>query len=243
MNGANGYPLALAVLCAGIGGWIWLHARREDGKGALPSSTARAISLCAALAAAFSVVGIPPWRDALAKVFGTGPGMVALVLIVLFGLGFFVIDHIKHHHAVRSTAFGIVGATAGVLAWAMAPELGKRGAKLGPKTAAAMGLAQHQIQTGQAARAVTDAAAMLILFLAVVAFIVLIAVMRAHHKSNPFAASRNFGELKAITAGSAKALPGGMGGGPGGGMGATPGGRDSKPKKPGILTRLFGKKD
>jgi hypothetical protein len=228
---ANGYPLALAVLTAALGVFVWLHARREDGSGALPAATVRLVSLCAALTAVFAIAGIPPWRDALAGVFGTGPGMVVLVLLATAGIASFAIDVLKHHHPVRSSVLGIVGATSGAMAWAMAPELGRRGARLGPKTATAMGQAMHQISSGHAARAETGSARAMIIFLALVALVVLWTVMHRHHKRRPFAHAHSFG---AVAGSSARAaLPPGRGGaGQGGGK-----------RRKGVLSRVFGPKE
>src|SRR5205085_1936407 len=131
----NGYPLVLMIFALGIGGFAL-----KLGKGA------RVISVCAAAAALLAVLAIPPWLDALASVFATGPGMVALVALAVIGNAVFLIDHAKHHHPVRTTVFGIIGATAGVMAFAMAPELGAQGSRLGPQTAAALGQATQQIQ-------------------------------------------------------------------------------------------------
>lgn len=198
---ANGYPLALAVLCFAAGVFCWKHRWG-----------ARAISLCAALTSVFAIAGIPAWRDALAGVFGTGPGMVILVIITFGGVGSYVIDHLRHHHPVRSSALGIIGATAGTLAWAMAPELGKQGSKLGPKTAAAMGQAMHQIRNGHAASAQTSSTRATILFIAVLAIIVLVAIMHRDHKRRPFKNARKFG-YAAISPNAPRELTAGPSGG------------------------------
>jgi hypothetical protein len=194
---ANGYPLAMAVIAAALAVFVWLHARRADGGGALPAGTVRIISVCAAAVAVFTIAGIPPWRDALAGAFGSGPGMVFLVLGAFVVGAAAIIDWVRHHHAVRTTGLVTFAATCGAMAWAMAPELKHQGAKLGPKTAAAMGQAMHQIQDGHAAAAETSSARAAVIFLAIVAFIVLFAVMHKHHKARPFASSRAFGELAA----------------------------------------------
>jgi hypothetical protein len=182
---ANGYPLAMAVIAAALAVFVWLHARRADGGGALPAGTVRIISVCAAAVAVFTIAGIPPWRDALAGAFGSGPGMVFLVLGAFVVGAAAIIDWVRHHHAVRTTGLVTFAATCGAMAWAMAPELKHQGAKLGPKTAAAMGQAMHQIQDGHAAAAETSSARAAVIFLAIVAFIVLFAVMHKSSRPDP----------------------------------------------------------
>lgn len=234
---AYGYPLAASVLCAAVAMFGWLHARRRDGSGALPAGTARVISLFAALAATFAVAGIPLWRNALAGVFGTGPGMVVLVVIMLAGGGSFVIDHLQHHHPVRSTALGIIGATAGAMAWAMAPELGRQGSKLGPKTAAAMGQAMDQIRSGHAARAETSGTRAMIIFVAILVLITILVAMHRHHRNRPFATARRFGETPAVRGGPPRAITAGPGYTAGAPRARTPATSD-RPK--GFMARLTG---
>lgn len=214
----NGYALALAALAVLAGGFCWLHRL-----------WARIVSLSAAMAAFLAVAAIPAWRDALAGTFSSGPGMILLVALVLLVTVTFVIDHWRSHHPVRTTALGIVGATALAVAWAMAPELGQQGAKLGPKTSAAMGAAMAQIRSGQAARAEPASTRAMILFFAAFAVVVLITLMRRHHRRRPYASARKFGERRAITSGRPALGPGGQG---------SPGGR----RKRGFLPAFLGGK-
>lgn len=204
----NGYPLTLMVFALVAGGFCL-----KLGKGA------RVVSLCAAIAALLAVLAIPPWMDALAAVFATGPGMVVLVLLAVVGGAVYVTDHMRHHHPVRTSVFGVIGATAGVMAWAMAPELGAQGSKLGPQTAAALGQAQRQIQSGHAAAQMQGSSALVILAVGAVALFAVARVIHRHHKRRPFPNARPFGAVAALPAGS------GHGGG----------------KKPGMIARLTGR--
>lgn len=209
----NGYPLALMVFAIAAGGYCL-----KLGKGA------RILSLCAALAALLAVLAIPPWMDALASVFATGPGMVVLALLAVAGAGAYITDHLRHHHPVRTSVLGIIGATAGVMAWAMAPELGAQGARLGPQTAAALGQAQHQIASGQAASAMSSSSSLVILATGAAAVIVVGRYVHRHHQRRPFAKAQRFG------GGAAAALPRGESGGQQHGRG-----------KPGFLARMTGR--
>ena len=210
----NGYPLVLMVFALCAAGFALKY-----GKGA------RVISVCGAAAAVLAVLAIPPWMDALARVFATGPGMVALVILAVTGGAVYLTDHWRHHHPVRTTIAGIIGGTAVVMAWAMAPELGAQGSKLGPQTAAALGQAQHQIASGHAAASVSGSTALVTI--AVGALIVFAAGRFLHrqHKRRPFANARPFGGARA-------ALPAGQGAqhGPGGHSG----------KKRGFFARMIG---
>jgi hypothetical protein len=208
----NGWPLALMVFAIAAGGYCL-----KLGKGA------RVISLCAALTAVLAVLAIPPWLDALASVFATGPGMVVLVILAISGGAAYITDHLKHHHPVRTTILGIIGATAGVMAWAMAPELGARGAQLGPRTAAALGQAQHQIASGHAASSVSGPTALVTLVAGAAIVFVIGRVIYHHHQRRPFPKAQKFG------GGPAAALPAGTSGHGGGGA-----------KKRGLIARLTG---
>jgi MFS family permease len=190
VHGLNGYPLTLLVFTLAAGAFCL-----KLGKGA------RVLSLCAAFAALFAVLAIPPWLDALASVFATGPGMAVLVLLAIVSGAVYLTDHLRHHHPVRTSVFGIVAATTGVMAWAMAPELGQQGAKLGPQTAAALGQATKQIQSGHAASAVNPSTALVILAAGVVVLFAVGRVLHRHHKRRPFSGAKPFGGTKAITAG------------------------------------------
>ena len=216
----NGYPLALMVFAIAAGGFCL-----KLGKGA------RVISLCAASAALLAVLAIPPWMDALASVFATGPGMVVLVLLALAGGAAYITDHLRHHHPVRTTVLGIVGATAGVMAWAMAPQLGAQGAQLGPKTAAALGQAQHQIASGQATSAMSSSSALVILAVGVALVIAVGRYVHRHHQRRPFARAQRFG------GGPARALPAGPQG-PQQGPQARP--QPQGRGRPGLFRRMIG---
>src|SRR5215469_13738035 len=200
----NGYALALMVLIAIGAGFCWRNRW-------LP----RVVSLGAALFAVCAIAAFPQWRDALAGVFGSGPGMLTLVLLAVLGLGSFAVDHLRHHHPVRSTALGIVGGTAGILAWAMRSQLSRSGSKLGPKTSAAISQATTQISSGQAAHAETASTRLMIILVALLALAALVALMHKDHKRRTF---RNASTSLALPAGS-RALPAGSGssGGSGGG--------------------------
>jgi hypothetical protein len=216
----NGYALALMVFS--ISGEVFCLLL---GKGV------RLIAFFAAATALLAVAALPPWRDALAGVFGTGPGMVVLVLMAFFfGLAY-AIDHIRHLHVVRTPILGTIAGTALILAWAMRSQLGAQGAKLGPKTAAAIGQASQQIQSGHAAAAETGSERAVIFALAAVAVFALWRLRKHLHKRRPFAHAQPFG---AIAGGSRAALPAGSGGsgGPGG---------SGKGAKPGFLARLTGR--
>lgn len=206
----NGYPLTLMVFALIAGGFCL-----KWGKGA------RVISACAAAAALFAVLAIPPWMDALASVFATGPGMVILVIVSIVSGAVFVLDHLKHHHPVRTTAFGIVAATTGVMAWAMAPQLGAQGSKLGPQTAAALGQAQQQIASGHAASAIPPSTALMYLAIGAAVVVALVRYVNRHNQRRPFAKAQPFG------GGRAAALPAGQGGQGG--------------KKPGFIARVTGR--
>lgn len=212
----NGYALALMVLIAIGAGFCWRHRW-------LP----RLVSIGAAAFAVCAVAAFPEWRNALAGAFGSGPGMLALILLALFGFGSFVVDHLRHHHPVRSTLLGIVGGTALILAYAMRSELAKHGSKLGPKTSAAISQAATQIQTGQAAHAETSSTRMTVLLVAGFVLLAFGALLHKSHKKRTF---RNASTSLALPAGSgSRALPAGSGG-PGGG----------KSSKPGVFRRMFG---
>ena len=203
----NGYPLTLMIFALAAGGFA--VALRKG---------ARVVSLCAAAVAVLAVLAIPPWLDALASVFATGPGMVVLVALAVIGSAVYVTDHLRHHHPVRTSVFGIIAATAGVMAWAMAPELGQQGSKLGPKTAAALGQATAQIQSGKAASAMNGSTALVIVAVGAVALFAVGRFLHRQHKTRPFPKAQRFG------GGPAAALPPGAGGAPG--------------RKRGIMARL-----
>ena len=203
MHGYNGYALALMVFS--ISGEVFCLLL---GKGV------RLIAFFAAATALLAVAALPPWRDALAGVFGTGPGMVFLVLLAA-GFGFaYAHDHLKGLHVVRTPILGTVAGTALILAWAMRAQLGAQGAKLGPKTAAAIGQAGQQIQSGHAAAAETGSTRAVVFAVAIACLIGLWRLRARLHKRRPFAVAQPFG-------GSRLALPAGQGGA--GGKGGKPG--------------------
>lgn len=196
----NGYALAAAALALLAGGFFWMHRMFP-----------RLVSIAAAAAAFCLVAAVPAWRDALAGTFASGPGMIALTALVLLFTVSFALDHLRHHHPVRTTFLGIVGATALAMAWAMAPELGKQGSKIGPGTSAAMGTAMQQIRSGQAASAQPASTRAMILLMGALAVVVLITFMRRHHRKRPYRNARAFGHRPAIASGRPA-----IGGGPGG---------------------------
>lgn len=190
----NGYALALAALFAIAVAFSWHHRL-----------LARVVSLGISGVALTLIAAIPAWRDALAGVFAQGPGMVALVALTVFGAGTFALHHIRGgHHAVWTSVAGVIGATCGGMAWAMLPELGRQGAKLAPKTAAAMSQAMAQIRTGQAAHAQTSSERAMVIVIALLAFTALIVVAHRHHRRKPFRAVK---PLAALTSGRPAALP------------------------------------
>lgn len=211
MHGFNGYPLVLLVFSV-VGEGYCLLLRKG----------VRLISLFAATTAVLAVAAIPPWRDALAGVFGTGPGLVILVLIAFFGGIAYVTDHMRHLHVARTPVIGTLAATAAVLAYAMRAELGAQGAKLIPKTGAALNQATHQISSGQAAAAMTGSSRAVVLAVGAAVVFTVWRIRRKLHQTRPFTHAQPFGVVsgaKAITAG------------PGGGSGKT---------KRGLLSRIFG---
>lgn len=214
LHGLNGYPLAGMALSLAAEGYclIW-------GKGV------RFIAFFAALTAAFAVAAFPPWLDALAVVFGTGPGMVVLAVGGIGCGAAYVTDQMRHLHVTRTPILGTVAGTAIVLIWAMRSQLATQGAKIGPGTAAALGQATRQIQSGQAAASMSMSSAVLIIGVALGALFVIWRFRKRLHESRkqqgrpffhvqPFGVPLNGGGRKAIAAG-----PGGpvMPGGPGAG--------------------------
>ncbi len=203
----NGYSLALLLLVAGAAAFLWMHRW-----------LARLITVAVAFIAVLSVAAIPEWRNALATVFGSGPGLLVLFVLAVAFAGFFAVDLYRHHHPVRSSIFGVIAGLACVMAWAMHKKILHQGRKLLPKTGAALNQAMNQIGSGQAMTAESRTTVAVVLVIGALILIMIFALMHKHHKSRPFKSARAFGEMRA--------LPAGTGGGGG--------------KKPGLLKRITG---
>lgn len=194
----NGFALAGAVLVSAAVAFFWLHRWM-----------ARFISFGICAISLFTFAAIPAWRNALAGVFGNGPGMIALIILAAGGLFLFAVDFTKRHHPIRSSVFGAVGTTCGTLAWAMRDQLTTQGAKIGPQTQAALGQAVHQIRTGQAAAAETPSTRLMIIFMVLFFATAFVLFIRKRHSKRPY---RNVKGFKELPAGPVRgALPAGSG--------------------------------
>lgn len=95
MHGLIGDPLTWAAVCATVGGLLWHNEHHFQ----------RFTAWLFALAAAFLVLAVPPWQDALAALLQTSGGTTAFIVLTLI---FFVTFYLS---AVRSAKPSILRRT------------------------------------------------------------------------------------------------------------------------------------
>jgi hypothetical protein len=161
----NGYAVALGAVCFVIGAVLWRYKKlhRLSGLGFF-------------LGAAFLVIGVVPWLDALAALTASGTGLVILLLVdVVGGFGFWFEALRKHqYHRIRTPVLTIAFGTAIVVTYGSLARVLHEATISPGKTTHALAQSVAQIRDGAAAHSMPGHEALVVLLAAAGMLVILI---------------------------------------------------------------------